>query len=436
MSILFYKRPKYVSKSNDSLTQYARQIETTEDRQSTTIPPELSFDRVICNKCLPPCSLQDFLHYLTYVTHDAENLQFFLWMIDYTQRFYELPKAHQKLSPGWKSNSSPEAVHRNKATKSYTYFDHGKIDVYSEDISNASTQQGTHSKTNENHNQIVKSPQLSAPPAQQNASQSATQDQLDAQHQVYRAEINRIVAHYIAPGSPRQLNLSHNDRATVLRALKYTTHPSALTLVKRVLYSTLRDRSHPNFIRWSICNGNEEWTCTLRVFAIVNILIGCAIAITLTLSSYSRWWRIFAAIEWWFGIANIIASSQGLCVLLHRLHARQCHAWETKDDDDVETMLKGFDISAMHYKDTKSKWPVKMEVFGPANDFSGEPWVAHYSKKSWCRRLFEKRVSVHEEGLKIIQNRMIRQAETWALIITIPVTITFVAIPKGNCYPR
>ena len=182
---------------------------------------------------------------------------------------------------------------------------------------------------------------------------------------------------------------------------------------------------------------DQNITIGLRVFAITNITIGFAIAIVLTLSHYSRYWRIFAALEWWFGIANIIAASQGLCVLLHRMHSRQYHAWETASYslEDDERMLKGhLDIDYISYEDTKPKWPVKMEVFGPANNYGGEEWVNTYPRKPWYRKLFEKRVEVKDHGLRSMQNRMIRQAEAWALLITIPVTIAFCAIPPANLF--
>ena len=82
MSILFYKRPEYVLKGNGPLKECARKGGNARDCSNAAIPPELSFENVICNKCSPPCSLQDFLDYLTYVSHDAENLQFYLWMVD------------------------------------------------------------------------------------------------------------------------------------------------------------------------------------------------------------------------------------------------------------------------------------------------------------------------------------------------------------------
>ncbi|MCJ1453950.1 hypothetical protein MMC28_004299 [Mycoblastus sanguinarius] len=436
MSILFFKRPDYVLKRNGPLAECRRK---GQDCGNAAIPPELSFENVVCNKCLPPCSLQDFLDYLTYVTHDAENLQFYLWMVDYHQRFFRAPKAEKELSPIWKPEDLARSVSRPNhpiADKELSSLGARDLDLHSEDISSASTWEVEQSEFTDDYTQLLDTVKLSVSPMKSNSAKTLAHWQPSPQTQPFRAEINRIMNHYIAPGSPRQLNLSHNDRATILRALKSTTHPSAFTLVKKMLDSILRNVSHPNFVRWSICNGNKEWTFALRAFAVMNITIGFAIAIALTLSHFARWWRIFAALEWWFGITNIIAASQGLCVLLHRLHTRQYHAWETKDypQDDEEAMLKDININFINYEKTKSKWPVKMEVFGPANNYHGEPWVHHYSRKPWYRRLFEKRVHVRDNGLKSIQNRMIRQAEAWALLITIPLTIGFVAMPKDNLY--
>lgn len=66
--------------------------------------------------------------YLLYVSHDAENLQFFLWLQDYNKRFHELPESDQALSPSWKQDqvaSSPvnESSSRSPDKKSYHGFD-------------------------------------------------------------------------------------------------------------------------------------------------------------------------------------------------------------------------------------------------------------------------------------------------------------------------
>ena len=41
------------------------------------------------------------MSYLFYVSHNAENLQFYLWLQSYTKRFYQAPRKDQDLSPPW-----------------------------------------------------------------------------------------------------------------------------------------------------------------------------------------------------------------------------------------------------------------------------------------------------------------------------------------------
>lgn len=439
MSILFYKRPEHVPPKNGPLAICRRPEDSAKDCSNAAIPPELSFENVICNKCGPPCSLQDLLDYMTYETHDAENLQLYLWMIDYFKRFRSAPKAERALAPRWKgdrpsrsNNKGPEVPAKDKGgALSVT-----DVDVYSDYTSNASTWEGDQSDYADEYTQTLGTLAFSASHVKQYSGDGGAGSSQPSPIQPFRAEIDRVITHYIAPGSPRQLNLSHNDRATVLRALEHTTHPSALALLKKILDSTLRNQSHPNFIRWSICNGNKQWTFALRAFAVLVIMIGFVIATVLILSHASRYWRILAAPVWWVGITNIIAASQGLCVLLHHLYTRQSHAWELKDYplNDDEAGLKGEEAMYIKYEQTKSKWPVKMEVFGPANNYGGESWVNHYARKPWYKKLFEGRVKVQETGLRSIQNRMVWQAEAWALLIAVPLTVVFVAIPNANLF--
>ena len=48
--------------------------------------------------------------YLLYVSHDAENLQFFLWLQDYRQRFEAAPRSEQALSPPWDEDALPQPL--------------------------------------------------------------------------------------------------------------------------------------------------------------------------------------------------------------------------------------------------------------------------------------------------------------------------------------
>lgn len=43
----------------------------------------------------------DFMYYLLHITHHAENLQFYLWLRDYTARFAAASADKRALSPAW-----------------------------------------------------------------------------------------------------------------------------------------------------------------------------------------------------------------------------------------------------------------------------------------------------------------------------------------------
>ncbi|CAO1599519.1 hypothetical protein XANCAGTX0491_003241 [Xanthoria calcicola] len=448
MSILFYKKPDYRSKNEGplNLQKCQKYVEKTKECKSE-IPPDLSFERIISNKALPPCSLQDFIDYLAYVTNDAENLQFYLWLVDYHQRFRNAPPEETALSPKWNFDD-PQSSPRHSGNSNYSAI--GGSDktlsilgvkdfdaIEEEDISNASLIEDRSGGDQPSpYTATLGTLKFAEIPLAESKPPDGHQRRSN-NPQPFRLEINRVITHYIAPGAPRELNISHKDRAAVLYALRRTTHPTAFHPVKKVLDLTLRNQSHPNFVRWSICNGNKPWTIFLRTFAVCNIIVGFAIAILLTLSHVSRWYRILAALEWWFGITNLIAAYQGLCVLLLWRHTREVRPWEMDEQgrryggSDEEAALRH---SKVLYEETKSRWPVKMELFGPPNTWDQATWMDRYGMKSVFKKTFEKEVPTQEQGLHLMQNRIVGQAEAWALIITIPLTIFFTALPKGNLY--
>ena len=136
-----------------------------------------------------------------------------------------------------------------------------------------------------------------------------------------------MVAIYIAEGGPRELNVSSRDRVAALHGISNTTHPSAFDPLKKTVEDALRYQAHPNFVRWSICNGNPPRVFFARCLGVGTILAGLMIAILLTLSNRSRGWRAMAAIAWVIGIATLFAAYKGMCVVLHGLHARHIRPW-------------------------------------------------------------------------------------------------------------
>lgn len=57
-------------------------------------------------------ALRDFMNYLIYIEHAAENLQFFLWYKDYEKRFGEANVSDISLSPEWTQAMEDEAMAR------------------------------------------------------------------------------------------------------------------------------------------------------------------------------------------------------------------------------------------------------------------------------------------------------------------------------------
>ena len=262
--------------------------------------------------------------------------------------------------------------------------------------------------------------------------------------QPLRAEVTLIAAHYLTPTAPRELNLSHRTRAAALHALQHTTHPSALAPVRALVAAALRAHAHPNFVRWSLCNGNRPRVLFLRAFAAGWLAVAVALALALVLSHASRWIRIAVAPVLWFGLTNVTAAAQGLCVLLHRRRTREIHPWELEPDAPAPPTppAAAAAAAATSVPDLEKALPPtppqglgpRLRALGPANGFEREAWVARWRRTGWLRKLALRQVRVREEALRVVQNRVVRQAEAWALLATLPLVAGVVACPVVGLY--
>jgi hypothetical protein len=116
--------------------------------------------------------------------------------------------------------------------------------------------------------------------------------------------------------APRQLNLTEVEQKAALQALAHTTHPSAFALVARQTEAALRQLSHPNFIRWSICNASPTRICTAWGMGSGAVLMGLVAAVVLTLSGVGRGYRALAVVPWVMGFATVMGAYKGM-VRLH-----------------------------------------------------------------------------------------------------------------------
>lgn len=239
--------------------------------------------------------------------------------------------------------------------------------------------------------------------------------------QPYREEITRIIATYIADDSPRQLNLASKERAGLLYALASTTHPSALSRVAATIETSLRRQSHPNFVRFCICNGDKPRVTFAQGLGVAGILAGLAVGLVLCLSGRARPWRLLSAIPMLIGITTLILGVRGLCVVLNVFHHCHMQPWElfVEEPDSAST----YDLKHNSF-----------DSFGSANSFEDEPWVSKYEKLNVLRRVFSREERVNEPALRLLHETMLLQALLGALGGTLLLEAVLLAVPAGNLF--
>ena len=223
-------------------------------------------------------------------------------------------------------------------------------------------------------------------------------------------------------GAPRQLNLSQLEQQTAVQALSQTTHPTAFRLVFKVVDSALRRQAHPNFVRWSICNGNPPRVFFARALGVFLIAGGFIMAIIMTLSDVGRGWRALAAIAWVLGISTLVAAYKGMCVVLHGMHHHHIRPWELFTQDGELEDSKNGKLSFDTLGSTSS------------NSYEDEPWVIKYKKRNIIRKVFDREVWIKEPALRQIQDTIFVQAMLAALLFGGVLAAIFVAVPGGHYF--
>ncbi|KAI1077490.1 hypothetical protein F5B20DRAFT_592810 [Whalleya microplaca] len=448
---LNYRRPEYIDKQQ--FRESSSSINTNDEKSDASlksgrsgalygIPDALTFDKIIDGGTCPPCTIRDFMNYLLYIEHSAENLQFFLWYRDYVRRFNEASTSDVLLAQEWTQAMEDETLAK---------IQREAADKLKKDPKAADIFKGTDFEKNRGDIMIMESrdPFATPPPtpsdedtpsiySQVSSYRSQAQDAFAAAGvkqpftiQPFRGEINRVIATYIVTGSPRQLNLSAREQKAAVQALAYTTHPSALRAVAAGIENTLRRQAHPNFVRWSICNGNPARGAFARQLGVSVIALTTLGAVVLTLSAALRAYRALFAVGWVLGIATLVTACKGMCVVLHGLHHRQVRPWELFLDADAEADVEaGTDVDSQDEKGGKDSF----DSFGSANSYEDQPWVVKYERRNLVRKVFDREVWIQEPALRQIQDTIALQSLLCALLGAAVLTVVFVAVPGGRFF--
>ncbi|EXK34153.1 hypothetical protein FOXG_03121 [Fusarium oxysporum f. sp. lycopersici 4287] len=382
-------------------------------------------------------TVRDFMTYLIYVEHAAENLQFYLWFQDYEKRFNANPTTDVKLAPEWTRAMQDEAVIKirkeqsdkmRKESEAAAIFKGSDFEkkVGSQDRNMSAVDPfATPPQSSKGDDSSIYTASCTMKSLNAMSHQSQASDafkRAGAQQpftiQPFREEINRVISTYIMEGAPRQLNLSSSEQKAVIVALSKTTHPSAFRSVFKTVDSSLRHQAHPNFIRWSICNGNPARVFFARSLGVGLIAAGIVVGLILTLSNAGRGYRALAAIALVLGISTLVAAYKGMCVVLHGMHHRHVRPWELfVDSENMEDAQKQ-----------------SFDSFGSQNSYEDEPWVVKYEKRNVVRKVFDREVWIQEPALRQIQDTIFVQAILASVLLGGIVTAIFVAVPGGHFF--
>ncbi|THZ30720.1 hypothetical protein D6C89_01320 [Aureobasidium pullulans] len=447
---LGYRRPSRVSDGSSFTSSNEKRLSSEGSYHSGTsglpkgIPEALSFDRIIAGGTCPPCTTRDFMNYLRYVEHSAENLQFYLWYRSYVERFDKLPASEQALSPEWsaaqmdteitqparrkKTPAAIATVLRGTDFADTVPLDAEKRDPFNDPRSDSPEMMRTPaSPTFSEFDSSCMSderPVSSRSDFQRKAGEAMDDAGMKWKPftaQPFREELTRIITIFIAVDGSRQLNLSDRERSAVLHALQHTTHPSALRAAFTSAEYSLRRQAHPNFIRWTICNGNRPRVIFARGLGISLILLGILADLLITLSSASRAYKVIPIIGLILGISTLIAAWKGMCVVLHGMHHRHLRPWELFADPEDASIKNSSSNSLIDSS------PV-------AKSYEDEPWVARYEKRSVIRKIFDREVWVQEPALRQIQDTIFVQSLVGAFLVSCIIVGVFCAVPNGGFF--
>ncbi|KAK0741054.1 hypothetical protein B0T18DRAFT_449523 [Schizothecium vesticola] len=384
-----------------------------EDAYTKRMPPGLTFEEIIKNKTAPPCSLSDFMDYLVYVEHSAEDLQFFLWYYHYLQRWSQLLPRQKLLSPAWGAPPSASSSPRrfipftgpppsSKITKLLPLLDGPPASPT--DFLLTEKPLPTTTCTDFSFPPPSPPPPSSPPPTK-------APDWFTVQP--FRSELCGIVKHYLREGTPRELTLTASDRAACLRAAPRTTHPSGLLPAFLAVEHRLRHKHHPAFVRWTRSNANPASMIFLRTLGALVFLAGCGLDAVLILcpgGSTSPFLRLLCILLWWPGLAVFLAACKSLCLLLYLRGVRELRPWEMfPDEETAEAVPAGGEKG-----DADPLRKGSLRTFGPRNDCSQERWAVMYRARPVWKKVMDETRPVMNPGLRALQERTIFKCVLWA----------------------
>jgi hypothetical protein len=214
-------------------------------------------------------------------------------------------------------------------------------------------------------------------------------------------ELQQMSKVFLVPGSPKELNLPSTMRNRVLTAIQKSDSPQNLAPIADHVYYLLKNCSHRNFIRLGVKNGTFETLCMVTIVGMLFTTLGLLTMLLIAFDSPSihhsvRWRGLAAAPFWFIGVSFLFAGWRGSCFLLLLFSRRQELPWER-----VDSLEKG----------AAAKRPNAL---------------VRFARKLM---LFERKVRVKDQGLRVLQRKIVIQSMVGAVIVTAILEVVFLCLP-------
>ncbi|KAJ9633906.1 hypothetical protein H2199_009197 [Coniosporium tulheliwenetii] len=338
-----------------------------------------------------PLSFYDFYRHIEF---SQENLEFYIWFKDYEARYREdshpFPRNEASLlllteKSDAKSGCSSLAVSEVQSEQELIYDEQADFIHYVESL--VLSRDCKFPKTCRNFCTYIFQGSDNAPVTPTIASR--------------HHELQHIVALFLVPGSPKELNLPDSMRKAAIASIATSDCPANLAPIAEHIYDLLHSCSHRNFIRLGVKNGTFETLCMVTIMGIVLTSLGLLVMLLVAFASpsihrSSRWRGLAAAPFWVLGFSFFFAGTRGSCFLLLLFTRRQELPWERVEE----------------YQSIRSA--------GSGNTF------VRFMKRLM---IFERKIRVEDVGLRNLQHKIVVQSVAGAFAVTVLLLTFFLCLP-------
>lgn len=251
--------------------------------------------------------MREFKLFLQNQEHSAENLDFYYWYLDYSERFFNLPE-HER------SSSLPP-------------MDKPSVASYALPLETLIKQPSICSARN------------SAEPASDCCSEkdSSEVNEKGPGNQPFREEINAVLRTFFNYDSEKELNIDGYLRRYIVYYANRTTHPDVFAACHEKVYQIMEQSSLRNFLHQAL--QNIRYDGILFRYSMGFLFLLCvALNLTLTfLFHTSRWFRLFVFPCTFGCMFYILSGRAGMCFRRALRNKRQVPLYEL-DQEHTDQM--------------------------------------------------------------------------------------------------